>query len=192
MSNVFGENFDYGNSPLYMDDGEVTPITTTTLEAQEFEGDIKLFLDKGVAATADIQMGDREVVRDPGLETAVMISLLTDRRAGVDDEIPDSTDDRRGWWGDALAEAGDADGSLLWLDTRLKLLPTTLATLEDHAKKALQWMLDDGVAKEIRVKVALISAVEAALALELVRPDGSVDKFRYQYNWNKQVFGRDG
>ena len=122
----------------------------------------------------------------------MIISLYSDARSGDDDKIPDTSEDRRGWWGDALNEAGDVDGSLLWLDSRLKLMSTTLVLLEEHARKALQWMIDDGVAKEIKITVATISAIESALAVVVVRPDNSVEKFRYQYNWNKQVFGKDG
>lgn len=190
---IYGSNFDYGDSPFYKDDGDATPsVLVAPVDTSMFEGDIKLFLERGVDFTADVRMGDREILRDPGLETAMIISLYSDARSGDDDKIPDTSEDRRGWWGDALNEAGDVDGSLLWLDSRLKLMSTTLVLLEEHARKALQWMIDDGVAKEIKITVATISAIESALAVVVVRPDNSVEKFRYQYNWNKQVFGKDG
>jgi phage gp46-like protein len=34
------------------------------------------------------------------LQTAVIVSLLTDRLANADDDIPDGTNDRRGWRAD--------------------------------------------------------------------------------------------
>jgi len=192
MSNVFGENFDYGNSPLYKDDGEVTQPGVAEGDDDKFEGDIKLFLTKGVSSTADVVMGDREIIREPGLETAVILSLFTDRRAEADDIVPDGTDDRRGWWADALGEVDDVDGSRLWLDTRMKALPATTVSIEGHVQEALQWMIEDGVAKEVNVVVARISAVEINIQVSIVRPDGTTERFRYSQNWNKQLFGKDG
>lgn len=192
MSNIFGSNFDYGNSPFYKDDGDVPPGGATVLDLSPFEGDIKLFLENGVASASDVRMGDREIERDPGLETSVIISLFTDRRSGDDDKIPDGTDDRRGWWGDALNEAGDADGSLLWLESRAKILLDTPVKLEDYTRAALRWMVEDGVAKEIKIVAARISAVEMALAISIIRPDGTVERFRYARNWDRQIFGKDG
>lgn len=38
------------------------------------------------------------------LQSAVLISLFTDRIANRDDPIPDGTDDPRGWWGGTSAK----------------------------------------------------------------------------------------
>ena len=57
------------------------------------------------------------------LETAVIISLFTDRRAAPSDVIPDGTGDPRGWWADVDTNGNlDEWGSRLWLiDRRTKL-----------------------------------------------------------------------
>lgn len=188
----YGQQFNYGDSPQYKDEGSVVVSTDDAGNLNDFIGDVRLSLIDGVAASADVVMGDREIIRDPGLETAVLLSLFTDRRSGTDDKIPDGTDDHRGWWGDTLAEAGDTDGSLLWLESRSKILPNTPAQVEAYARAALQWMIDDGVAKSIKFITARISAVQIGLAISIVRPDGTVEKFRYARNWDKQIFGKDG
>lgn len=94
--------------------------------------------------------------RDDGLESAVLISLFTDRRVS-ESEIPDGETSHRGWWADEFAEAsGDMIGSRLWVYERSKLTTQTAAAIQVRAKQALQWMLDDGVASEIAVTTSLI------------------------------------
>lgn len=87
---------------------------------------------------------------DP-MVAAVVISLFTDARARTADGI---VGDQRGWWGDALETNGDTIGSLLWLFTRAKNVPETLRRAEDAARRALQWMLDDGVVDSLSVLAA--------------------------------------
>ena len=83
------------------------------------------------------------------LQTAVLISLFTDRSAHPDDVIPDGTTDRRGWWGDQ----GQAVpiGSRLWLLDRAKQTAETLQRARDYMAESLQWLLDDGVAGSIDI-----------------------------------------
>jgi hypothetical protein len=65
-----------------------------------------------VLATYSIELEDT-------LQTAVIISLFSDRRAGPDDAMPAGETDRRGWVGDEFATSdfdarADSWGSLLW------------------------------------------------------------------------------
>lgn len=87
---------------------------------------------------------------DP-MVAAVVISLFTDARARKADGI---VGDQRGWWGDALEANGDTIGGLLWLFARAKNLPETLRKVEDAARKALQWMLDDQIVDSLTVLAA--------------------------------------
>ncbi|CAN5788783.1 phage GP46 family protein [soil metagenome] len=83
------------------------------------------------------------------LETAILISLFTDREASPDDVIPDGTNDPRGWIGDA-----DQDykiGSRLWLLDRAKQDRATLQRANDYINEALQWLIDDGVVARFEV-----------------------------------------
>src|SRR5437868_6146739 len=72
------------------------------------------------------------------LQTAILISLFTDRIADPSDVIPDGTSDPRGWWGDE----GQAEniGSRLWLLSRKKQTQETLQRAYDYIVEALQWM----------------------------------------------------
>ena len=93
---------------------------------------------------------------DEGLETAVIISLFTDRRANFDDILPDSSNrDFRGWWGDLASPLieGDQIGSRLWLLEREKTLKTVLVRAKQYAEEALQWMIEDRIATKIEVDV---------------------------------------
>jgi phage gp46-like protein len=85
------------------------------------------------------------------LDTAVALSLLTDKRAAPGMILPQGAD-AAGWWGDTYPdEAGDAFGSWLWT---LEGRPRDDQTLQDadaFTRDALKWMLADGVADKIDV-----------------------------------------
>lgn len=95
-----------------------------------------------------------------GLATAVILSLFTDRRAGVDDTLPHGQTDRRGWVGDefmrpadtALGPAGrDSWGSLLWLLHHGKAADDVPARAQFAAREALDWLVRDGIASRVDV-----------------------------------------
>ena len=100
--------------------------------------------------------GNRDLQDDPGLFTAVVISLFTDARAHDDDILPDDwpgqpelSKDRRGWWGDGLTADADASGpigSRLWLLWREKDLPAVVARARQYAQEALEWLTALGYA----------------------------------------------
>lgn len=115
------------------------------------------------------------------LETAMLISLFTDRTAAVDDALPDGSSDRRGWWGD-LNETVPI-GSLLWLLDRAKLTQAVGPQCESYIRDALQWFLDDGVAEKIEVstKVSLPSMLAAQIVV--FRQDGSRIAQNYAWVW---------
>lgn len=93
----------------------------------------------------DLALDGYDLATEGGLHTAVIVSLFTDRRAESDDEIPDGSGDRRGWWADP------ALGSRLWLLARAKETPDTLARARAYAIESLQWLIDDGVATAVDV-----------------------------------------
>ncbi|NHB97019.1 phage GP46 family protein [Photorhabdus stackebrandtii] len=89
---------------------------------------------------ADWLSGNGDLVTGNDLQTAIIISLFTDRQARPDDEIDGV--DRKGWWGDIGSDY--QIGSRLWLIRRQKLTTAVALKTEDYAREALQWMLDDG------------------------------------------------
>lgn len=102
------------------------------------------------AASADLVVENNDFKGEYGLETAVLISLCCDARAAADDDIPDGTTNRRGWWGDEFLEnPGDHVGSKLWLLDRSKIEPFTLRRIQSYASECLAWMIEDKVARQI-------------------------------------------
>ncbi len=125
---------------------------------------------------------------DDGLQTAVTLSLFTDRLADVGDELPGAQTNRRGWWGDALAsEPGDLIGSRLWLLARSKEQPGVLRRAQEYAQEALQWLLDDGVARAVDVQAEWQKGQGAASALCLLvtvtRNTDAVVRYRFDDFW---------
>lgn len=104
------------------------------------------------------------------LQTAVLISLFTDRQADPDDVIPDGSGDPRGWPGDM-----DEDvkiGSRLWLLDRAKQTEETRQRATGYIVEALQWMIDDGVAAKIDVACFWNGPGFLAARVTLFRSDG--------------------
>lgn len=88
------------------------------------------------------------------LNTAVIVSLFTDRRAGRDDALPLLETDRRGWMGHeflpADADRADEWGSALWL-----LPGKATGDVLEHARfavrEALAWLVRDEIASRVDV-----------------------------------------
>lgn len=98
---------------------------------------------------------------DGGLETAVILSLYSDRRAADGDDLQIGAS-RRGWWGDSLADDGDQWGSRLWLLDRSKSTEETLELAKLYAEEALAWMLEDGIARRLQITVERVAELNGA------------------------------
>lgn len=137
---------------------------------------------------ADMLIAANDLSTDSGFETAVLLSLFTDRHADDGDDLPDGGNDLRGWWADAVPVIdGDLMGSRLWLLDRSKQMPATLQRAEKYALEALQWFLDDGVAASVVVAASWVGAA-LLLSVTIQRPAGNA-KFSRQYglNWAAQA-----
>jgi len=125
------------------------------------------------------------LAEDDGLETAVIISLFTDRRAEDDDAIPDGTQERRGWWGDDFNEdAADRIGSRLWLLSREKQLAEVLNRARQYAEQALRWLIDDGVAESVDVVASIPRAGVLGLQVAIQRPSEPVIRYQFESFWS--------
>lgn len=137
----------------------------------------------------DPTTGDLQV--DDGFDTAVALSLFLDRLANPDDEIPDGSSDRRGWWGDAylppLADGTpDHIGSRLWLLARALQTPETAARAQGYVQEALAWMIGDGVAASVTVPLPTFPArgmMEIVAVISQQTAAGTVDR-RYTTLWD--------
>jgi phage gp46-like protein len=155
--------------------------------------DIALGFDAASMA-GDLTLSDGLLSTDDGLRTAIIISVFTDARARVDDEIPDGTTNRRGWWADRVAPASragtsqggrkpDRIGSRMWLLSREKQVPAVLARAKEYLTEALQWLLDEGVATQVVVSTWVERTGVLGWKAEITRPDGTTETFRFDYVW---------
>jgi phage gp46-like protein len=106
---------------------------------------------------------------DRALETAVFISLFTDRRAS-DEESALSGSDKRGWWGDSFADVpGDLSGSRLWLLRRMSQADA-LRLAPGYAEEALAWLMEDGAAKSVIASASVLGPGALYLNTRIERP----------------------
>jgi len=159
--------------------------------------------DPTLATWADWAMSGPDLQSDSGLETAVIISLLTDRQAEGDDLIPDATRpatsgtiaNRRGWWGDSMPEQTtdaakpDRIGSRLWLLERAQATQQTATLAKKYIEEALQWLIDDGVAQVVSVatkwKSQDVGTGNLAIGIVIARtgPNGVPVNHQYDFVW---------
>lgn len=131
-------------------------------------------------------LGDLE--SDEGLETSILISLFSDARV-LEEELPIGENDRRGYWGDTVSDFyNDRTGSKLWLLDRGKSSEQTRTKVQEYARDALAWLLDDGVASALDVKATLVNRERVDLSISIDRPkDRSKFFYRFQLVWDGQL-----
>lgn len=135
-------------------------------------------LDSGMI---DLAFGPAGLEKETTLSSAVIISLLSDRRATADDVLPDAPlataplpADRRGWCGDALSEFNShLIGSRLWLLLREKQTEETRRRAIAYIREALQWMFDDGHIVALDVTAEWVKRGRLAATIILTLPDGT-------------------
>lgn len=131
--------------------------------------------------SADWAMNGADLQTDDTLQTAALISIFTDRRAGPDDVIPDGTNDARGWWGD---DPEHPIGSRLWLLNRAKRTNETLQRAKDYIIEALQWIIDDGAAARIDVEVEWATPTGLLGRFLIWDKDGRTVATQFNYTWS--------
>ena len=136
----------------------------------------------------DVEIKNGDVVRDDGLETAVTISLFTDRRV-TEEEKPYLANSKRGYWGDLFSEIdGDKMGSRLWTLEREKRTTEVLRRAEDYTREALQWLIDDGVVLSISAIASYDNNKFINIDVKIIKPLGN--ESRYKILWDKQELKR--
>lgn len=132
----------------------------------------------------DFALDGPDLASDDGLETAVIISLFTDRRAADDDVLPDPTGDRRGWCMDAWpVVVGYLIGSRLWELHREKQLQSVVNRAREYAQEALAWFVEDGIAKRVAVEAEIVRQGVLGLGVVIERTDQPVAQYRFDYFW---------
>lgn len=154
--------------------------------------DIKMYWDSS-ALQGDFNTTENtgDIDTDEGLDTAILISLFTDRRINEDDPILDSNNDnKRGWWGDIVSNVEDDQiGSRLWLLDRSKAVDEVLVQCKEYALESLPWLIDDGIAKNINVIVERCKEStdnRLYFLVEITKNDGELISKKYEYLWYNQ------
>lgn len=131
---------------------------------------------------ADWREGRGDLVSGDDLQTAIIISLFTDRVARDDDDI--DGDDRRGWWGDADEE--NDIGSRLWLLRRQKLTQAVAQKAEDYSREALRWLVTDGVVSSFSVATQIVYPRRLNMVIRYQRPgNGNDTDMRFFWVWEQ-------
>jgi phage gp46-like protein len=129
----------------------------------------------------DIDISDSGEVREYGFDTAIYVSLFTDARAtAAQIALPQY---RRGWVGNIVSPVnGRQLGGMLWLIDQRRLNQSTLNAAIDYARKALAWIVDDGLAQKIDVTGEIVPRQGVALDITITSINGSIDN-RYYRLW---------
>ncbi|HSR78771.1 MAG TPA: phage GP46 family protein [Xanthobacteraceae bacterium] len=143
-------------------------------------GDIRILWDN-TEALGDWALAEGDVETGQDLETACLVSLFTDKLATPDFTPTDRTTDRRGWWADPYND--QPLGSSLWQLDRAKKTRDTLGTARRYALDALQWLIDDGIARQLLCNTSWITPTMLGIALAIIRPDGTETRFRFGWAW---------
>ena len=135
---------------------------------------------------ADLLVENAGFAESASLVSAVVNSLFSDARApagllaymAARDGVDVSTIDPRGWPLEQFTAANDNAtprvryGSLLWTLQREKQTQATLNRAISYAREALDWMTDDGIARDISIEGEWIARGRLALAVTIGLSDG--------------------
>ena len=105
-----------------------------------------------------------DIKTDDFFDTSLLYSLFGERRASPDEVVEPQL--RRGWIGNS---DDFENGSKIWLLSQARLTRDTLNRLQDEAEKALQWLVDDGLAVSIDQVVATVSGGRVLLDITIRR-----------------------
>ncbi len=129
--------------------------------------------------SGDLLISDNDLATDGGLQTAVFISLFTDRRS-------DRQGEQRGYWADGITSDDQEQwGSLLWTLENKPITATLLLQMEQYCNAALEWMKTDGVASSVSTSATRTGSEDIKIDVIITRPQS--DPHRYSYLWNSQL-----
>lgn len=133
----------------------------------------------------DLALDGADLAAEDTLASAVLVSLLCDRLAATY-EVKQG-EDRRGWWADAFSDNQHQTGSRLWLLEREKQLPGVVLRCKQYCEEALQWFIEDGLAKAITVTVFVPRSGWLVAMIKFEINDGA-RTFRFEFDEARQVW----
>jgi phage gp46-like protein len=147
-----------------------------------YDGDIKLQM---VNDLGSMFIDSNDLTRDAGLETAILISLFSDRLVTSEENSKET----RGWWGDSET---NKIGSKLWLLERVKITDDVILRANSYVRDCLKWLIDDGVALKVESIVQKGDGDVMVFTITVYRPlgKGGATVFQYFYNWEAEKLNR--
>lgn len=134
--------------------------------------DIKI--EQQLDTSFDVSIVDGDLACTRGFETAIWTSLLTDARASESQVI--IPEYRRGWPGNMVSPVENRQlGSHLWLIDQRRLNQSTLNEAIDHARNALLWFIDDGLAKNVVVDGIIVPTCGIQLSIVITSYSGETE-----------------
>jgi len=138
----------------------------------QFDGDVAFIMTEDGGQI--VYTGGQPIMDAGGLENAVNISYFT----GL------------GWWGNALDE-NEPDkqiGSDFEEQIRPKAITIKyLRDVENSARDALQWMLNQKIAQSIAIVATWPDINRVDLETLIIKPDGETVIFRHALNWEAGI-----
>jgi phage gp46-like protein len=162
-------------------DGLPVPIAEAPLPPAACDGDIRIVWDN-VNTLGDWALAEGDLETGQDLETACLVSLFSDRLATPDFTPTDGTSDTRGWWA-SYYDDNPVIGSNLWQLDRAKKTRNTLGLARRWTLDALQWLIDDGIARDIQCNTSWLASGHLAIAVAITKPDGTATRFMYGWAW---------
>lgn len=122
------------------------------------------------AGHADVSFVDGTKLDDPGLITACLISLYTDKR---DPTRPEG--DRGGWHGTEFDEPGAEWGSHLWTLRNALPIEDTRQKAELFAEQSLTWLVTEGYVETVEATAFWATSqpgiADLRLGVDIKRPE---------------------
>ena len=144
------------------------------------QGDVLLFQTNN---DGDIIVENGIVEMSPGLETAAYVSLF-----GGNEDDDGSQDNKNTWW----ANLNETRLDKKYVSETQYLLKSLIATtgnlrsVEDAAKRDLQWFIDDNIASSIEVEATMPALNQLKLTIE-ISAEGEETRFEFTQNWKASL-----
>lgn len=113
-----------------------------------------------------------DILTDDFFDTSLLYSLLGERRANASEVVDPQL--RRGW----IGSEGKTfeNGSKLWLFEQARVTRTNLNRINDESRKALQWLVDDGLAVSIDEITSTVKNGKITLSITIRRSRSKVER----------------
>lgn len=135
----------------------------------------------GTPGKFDLSVTNGRLTTESGLETSVINSIFTDRRALPDDILPQGQTSRRGWWRDPDL------GSRLWLLEGANHTEPTRAAARQYVAESLEWMTASRVAERVDLQVQWVRRGVLGIGVTIIRPARPDSQF--ELTWDAQARG---